>query len=221
MFGTKEDTIKQLFNNGGKAKDRIIVVYSTGENFVHLRFISKYLHQASAYHAVNPVGIRFSNVDHVSDNELLTKLRTAKINFYTLLNEEGLDGIYAFKEGTTLEGGAIDEIFTYDFIKNECSKELIRIWDMNDRRNTKSCSIDINAIRDNVYSASIECLLQRFKNDDLICDFELVDMKLVPSPTFKLIMHIRVTYNHNLESVLLNIDTEDITSYLNRMRSVQ
>ncbi|WP_210376395.1 DUF787 family protein, partial [Borreliella burgdorferi] len=65
------------------------------------------------------------------DDTVIGKLRTAKINFYSLLNETGLDGVPAFKEGVDLAGSAIDEQFTYHYIKNEAIIELIRIWNKN------------------------------------------------------------------------------------------
>ncbi len=49
VFSTKEDSIKEIFNNGKSNTDktRNIVVYSNNRDNLHLKFISVYLHQAN------------------------------------------------------------------------------------------------------------------------------------------------------------------------------
>ncbi|WP_029346997.1 DUF787 family protein, partial [Borreliella garinii] len=105
VFSTKENSIKEIFNNGkgNTEKARNIVVYSNNQDNLHLKFVSQYLHQASISHSTNPYGMPLSAVPLVDDT-VIGKLRTANINFYALLNETGLDGMPAFKEGVDLAG---------------------------------------------------------------------------------------------------------------------
>ncbi|WP_210377160.1 DUF787 family protein, partial [Borreliella garinii] len=110
VFSTKEQEIKELFKNKGNTdKARNIVVYSNNGDNLHLKFVSAYLHQASISHSVNPYGMPLSAAPLVDDN-VIGKLRAANINFYSLLNETGLDGMPAFKEGVDLAGNSIDEL---------------------------------------------------------------------------------------------------------------
>lgn len=127
---------------------------------MHLKFISAYLHQASIFHSVNPYGMPLAAVP-LLDDTAIGKLRDAKINFYSLLNETGLDGISAFKEGVGLSGKAIDELFTYHYIKNEAIVVFIRIWNKNNRQNSKLSALQLGGARDNAYTSAIECLVKK------------------------------------------------------------
>ncbi|WP_210371697.1 DUF787 family protein, partial [Borreliella garinii] len=155
VFSTKENSIKEIFNNGkgNTEKARNIVVYSNNQDNLHLKFVSQYLHQASISHSTNPYGMPLSAVPLVDDT-VIGKLRTANINFYALLNETGLDGMPAFKEGVDLAGNPIDELFTYHYIKNEAIIELIRIWNKNNRQNSKLSELQLSGARDNAYTSA-------------------------------------------------------------------
>ncbi|WP_434792918.1 DUF787 family protein, partial (plasmid) [Borreliella burgdorferi] len=180
VFSTKEQEIKELFKDQGNDKARNIVVYSNNRDNLHLKFVSQYLHQASIFHSVNPYGMSLAAVPLVDDT-VINKLRTAKINFYSLLNETGLDGMPAFKEGVDLAGSSIDELFTYHYIKNEAIIELIRIWNKNNRQNSKLSALQLSGARDNAYTSAIECLLKRFIDRGLIIEYK--NLNLILSPT--------------------------------------
>ncbi|MCD2372322.1 DUF787 family protein, partial [Borreliella burgdorferi] len=166
-------------------KERNIVVYSNNKDNLHLKFVSQYLHQASISHSVNPYGMSLAAKPLVDDT-VIGKLRTAKINFYSLLNETGLDGMPAFKEGVDLAGSAIDEQFTYHYIKNEAIIELIRIWNKNNRQNSKLSALQLSGARDNAYTSAIECLLKRFVDRGLIIQYKNLNLTISPTPQLKL-----------------------------------
>ncbi|WP_210381970.1 DUF787 family protein, partial [Borreliella garinii] len=218
VFSTKEDTIKHLFNNGKSNTDkaRNIVIYSSNQDNLHLKFISQYLHQASIFHSVNPYGMQLATVPLVDDTKI-TKLRNAKINFYSLLNETGLDGMPAFKEGVDLAGNPIDEIFTYHYIKNEAIIELIRIWNKNNRQNSKLSALQLSGARDNAYTSAIECLLKRFVDRGLIIEYKNLRLTLSPTPQLKLELSVNIAYNFSINAVALVITTQDIVDYQNSL----
>ncbi|UPA09655.1 DUF787 family protein (plasmid) [Borrelia nietonii YOR] len=218
VFATKESEIKELFKNGTNSKSKIIVIHSKGEEYLHLRFISKYLHEASIFHAVNPYGLKFSGMSPITDDSITCKLRNANINFYSLLNETGLDGVMAFKEGVTLEGTPIDELFTYHYIKSELTSELIRVWNVNGRQNSKLSELQLSGKRDNAYSAAVECMLKRFIDRNIIVAYSKLKIHISPTPELKLFLSIEITYNHSMNAVLLNITAQDINSYINSLK---
>ncbi|AAF07434.1 hypothetical protein B1U23_05165 (plasmid) [Borreliella burgdorferi] len=217
VFSTKEQEIKELFKDKGNTeKERNIAVYSNNKDNLHLKFISQYLHQASIFHAVNPYGMPLAATPLVDDT-VIGKLRTAKINFYSLLNETGLDGVPAFKEGVDLAGGAIDEQFTYHYIKNEAIIELIRIWNKNNRQNSKLSALQLSGARDNAYTSAIECLLKRFVDRGLIIEYKNLRLTLSPTPQLKLELSVNITYNFSINAVALVITTQDIVDYQNSL----
>lgn len=219
VFATKEDEIKELFKNGNSAKDRIIVFHSKGSEHIHLRFISKYLHQASIFHAVNAYGIHFSGVSTLKDDTVIGKLRKANINFYAQANEDDLYSEGMVKEGVTLDGMPIDEIFTYDYIKHECMRLIISVWNKNFRQNSKLSHAQLTGARDNAYTSAIDTLLLSFKQRYLIVDYERLSFIITPSNNqLKYILEVRITYNASINSVLLNISTEDASTYISRTR---
>ncbi|WP_210376675.1 DUF787 family protein [Borreliella valaisiana] len=219
VFSTKEQEIKGIFNNGKSNADktRNIVVYSSNKDNLHLKFISAYLHQASISHSVNPYGMPLAAVPLVDDT-LIGKLRTAKINFYSLLNETGLDGMPAFKEGVDLAGNSIDELFTYHYIKNETIIELIRIWNKNNRQNSKLSELQLSGARDNAYTSAIECMLKRFVDRGLIIQYKDLKLILSPSSNLKLELSVNITYNFSINTVALVITSQDIVDYQNSLR---
>ncbi|WP_417861782.1 DUF787 family protein (plasmid) [Borreliella americana] len=214
VFSTKEQEIKQLFNNQGNDKARNIVVYSNNRDNLHLKFVSQYLHQASISHSTNPYGMPLAAVPLVDDT-LINKLRTANINFYSLLNETGFDGIPAFKEGVDLAGSSIDELFTYYYIKNEAIIELIRIWNKNNRQNSKLSELQLSGARDNAYTSAIECMLKRFVDRGLIIDYKNLKLILSGTNQLKLELSVNITYNFSINDVALVITTQDIVDYQN------
>ncbi|WP_418454889.1 DUF787 family protein (plasmid) [Borreliella spielmanii] len=217
VFSTKEQEIKELFKAKGAAeKERNIVVYSNNKDNLHLKFISAYLHQASISHSVNPYGIPLAAVP-LLDDAVIKKLRDAKINFYSLLNETGLDGISAFKEGVDLSGKAIDEIFTYHYIKNETIVELIRIWNKNNRQNSKLSALQLSGARDNAYTSAIECLLKRFIDRGLIVEYKDLKLTLSDTKQLKLELSVNITYNFSINAVALVITSQDIVDYQNSL----
>ncbi|WP_367604262.1 DUF787 family protein (plasmid) [Borreliella burgdorferi] len=217
VFSTKEQEIKELFKDKGNTeKERNIAVYSNNKDNLHLKFISQYLHQASIFHAVNPYGMPLTATPLVDDT-VIGKLRTAKINFYSLLNETGLDGVPAFKEGVDLAGSAIDEQFTYHYIKNEAIIEIIRIWNKNNRQNSKLSALQLSGARDNAYTSAIECLLKRFVDRGLIIQYKNLRLTLSPTPQLKLELSVNITYNFSINAVSLVITTQDIVDYQNSL----
>lgn len=219
IFATKEDEIKELFKNGNKPKDRVIVFHSRGDEYIHLRFVAKYLYEASIYHAVNAYGIHFSGVTTLKDSTVIDKLRKANINFYAQANEDDLYSPGMTKEGVTLSGMSIDETFTYDYIKHECMRLLMTVWNNNFRQNSKLSSAQLEGTRDNVYTAAIDTLLLRFKQRNLIVDYERLSFIISPANNaLKYILEVRITYDASVNSVLLNISTEDASTYVTRTR---
>ncbi|WP_187981793.1 MULTISPECIES: DUF787 family protein [Borreliella] len=215
IFSTKEQEIKELFKDKSNLeKERNIVVYSNNRDNLHLKFISAYLHQASIFHSVNPYGIPLA-VKPLLDDAVIGKLRDAKINFYSLLNETGLDGISAFKEGVDLSGKAIDELFTYHYIKNEAIVELIRIWNKNNRQNSKLSALQLSGARDNAYTSAIECLLKRFIDRGLLVKYKNLKLTLSGTKQLKLELSVNITYNFSINAVTLIITSQDIVDYQN------
>ncbi|UPA18616.1 DUF787 family protein [Borrelia puertoricensis] len=218
VFATKESEVKELFKNGANSKSKIIVIHSQGDAHLHLRFISKYLHEASIFQAANPYGLKFSSLEPITDNDTISKLRNANINFYALLNETGLDGVKAFKEGVTLEGAPIDEIFTYHYIKYELTSQLIRVWNFNNRQNSKLSELQLSGKRDNAYSAAVECMLKRFIDRGVIVAYSNLKIQISPTRELKLFLSVEITYNYSMNAVLLNITAQDIQNYLNSLK---
>ncbi|WP_187981695.1 DUF787 family protein [Borreliella bavariensis] len=217
IFSTKEQEIKELFKDKSNLeKERNIVVYSNNRDNLHLKFISAYLHQASIFHSVNPYGIPLA-VKPLLDDAVIGKLRDAKINFYSLLNETGLDGISAFKEGVDLSGKAIDELFTYHYIKNEAIVELIRIWNKNNRQNSKLSALQLSGARDNAYTSAIECLLKRFIDRGLLVKYKNLKLTLSGTKQLKLELSVNITYNFSINAVTLIITSQDIVDYQNSL----
>ncbi|ATQ20318.2 DUF787 family protein [Borrelia miyamotoi] len=217
VFATKESEIKELFNNGSNAKSRIIVIHSKADEHLHLRFISRYLHEASILHSTNPYGLKFSGINPITEDDTISKLRSANINFYTLLNETGLDGIHAFKEGVTLSGKPIDELFTYDYIKYELTSKLIRVWNANNRANSKLSALQLDGKRDSAYTTTLECTLKNFIDKGIIVAYDSLSIKINPSPNLKLELSVGIIYNFSMNSVTLNITSKDIEDYLNNI----
>ncbi|WP_418909441.1 DUF787 family protein (plasmid) [Borreliella sinica] len=217
VFSTKEQEIKELFKDKGDIeKERNIVVYSNNKDNLHLKFISAYLHQASIFHAVNPYGMPLA-AKPLLDDTAIGKLRAAKINFYALLNETGLDGVSAFKEGVDLSGKAIDEIFTYHYIKNEAIVELIRIWNKNNRQNSKLSALQLSGARDNAYTSAIECLLKRFIDRGLLVEYKDLKLTLSGTKQLKLELSVNITYNFSINAATLVITSQDIVDYQNSL----
>ncbi|ACN93279.1 conserved hypothetical protein (plasmid) [Borreliella finlandensis] len=217
VFSTKEQEIKEPFNDKGNTeKARNIVVYSNNKDNLHLKFVSGYLYQASIFHSVNPYGMPLSALPLVDDT-VIGKLRTVNINFYSLLNETGLDGMPAFKEGVDLAGNPIDTLFTYHYIKNEAIVELIRIWNKNNRQNSKLSELQLNGARDNAYTSAIECLLKRFIDRGLIIEYKNLKLVLSASSQLKLELSVNITYNFSINAVALVITTQDIVDYQNSL----
>nr|WKT13948.1 DUF787 family protein [Borrelia sp. BU AG58] len=199
--------------NAGKL-DGVILVYVNDNDDLHLKFVSKYLHQASIFHSVNPYGITVK-ANPIYDASLISSLRKNNINFYSLLNETGRDGVLAFKEGVDLAGNAIDEAFTYHLLRTEATRELIRIWSRNNRQNSKLSQLKIGE-GNNVYTAGLECLFKGFTDSGLIVSFSNIKLELKASSGLALNLSIRVKYNDSFKSVVLNISSDDINDYLKR-----
>ncbi|AHH11665.1 DUF787 family protein (plasmid) [Borrelia coriaceae] len=219
VFATKESEIKELFKDSTNSKAKIIVIHSKKEEHLHLRFISKYLHEASIFHSTNPYGLKFSGMNPITDSGDIDKLRKANINFYSLLNETGLDGVKAFKEGVTLEGAAIDELFTYHYIKYELTFELIRVWNVNNRQNSKLSALQLDGKKDNAYTTAIECKLKSFIDKGMIVSYSDLHIAIQSSSSLKLLLSLNIVYNFSMNSVLLNITSQDISDYLNTLSS--
>ncbi|WP_418906351.1 DUF787 family protein (plasmid) [Borreliella tanukii] len=217
VFSTKEQEIKELFKDKGDIeKEGNIVVYSNNRDNLHLKFVSAYLHQASIFHSVNPYGMPLA-AKPLLDDAVIKKLRDTKINFYSLLNETGLDGISAFKEGVDLTGKSIDKIFTYHYIKNEAIVELIRIWNKNNRQNSKLSALQLSGARDNAYTSAIECLLKRFIDRGLIVEYKDLKLTLSGTKQLKLELSVNITYNFSINAVTLVITSQDIVDYQNSL----
>ncbi|WKC58455.1 DUF787 family protein [Borrelia sp. P9F1] len=179
----------------------------------HIKFIAQYLHQASMFHATNPYGIKIKSEPIITDTELISSLRKSNINFYTLLNETGYDGVLAVKEGVDLAGRPIDEIFTYYYIKNKATEELIRVWNNNNRSNSKLSAAQLEGASSNVYTSALEVLFKRFKDNGLLFSYKDIKLKIEPiDSSLRVSLSIMVQYNHSFNAVELKITTEDINS---------
>ncbi|UPA18986.1 DUF787 family protein (plasmid) [Borrelia puertoricensis] len=196
-------------------RDRSIFIYDSGEDNLHLKFMAKYLHEASIFHATNPYGITL-RAKPIYDATLIGHLRRSNINFYSLLNETGRDGVLAFKEGVDCSGRPIDESFTYYFLKNESTRELIRIWNRNNRQNSKLSQLKFADGRPNAYTAGLECLFKEFKERELIVSFGDIKFGLKADNALGLNLSIRIKYNDSFKSVVLNISSDDINDYLRK-----
>ncbi|ASQ29661.1 hypothetical protein CDQ96_04445 (plasmid) [Borrelia miyamotoi] len=196
-------------------RDGIIIAYDKYNDNLHLKFTAKYLHEASIFHAVNPYGMTFKTKP-IYDATLINELRKNNINFYSLLNETGRDGVLAFKEGVDLSGMPIDEAFTYYLLKNESTRELIRIWNSNNRQNSKLSQLRFKEGKFNAYTAGLECLFKEFKERGLIISFGDIRFKLKADDVLGLGLSIRIKYNDSFKSVILNINSDDIKDYLRK-----
>ncbi|AFI31673.1 DUF787 family protein, partial [Borrelia crocidurae] len=94
--------------------------------------------------------------------------------------------------------------------------ELIRIWNLNNRQNSKLSALQLSGQRDNAYTSAIECMLERFIERRLIVAYSKLKLTLSPNPKLKLILSVSITYNFSMNGVLLNITTEDIEDFTNR-----
>lgn len=215
VISTKENSLPNFLKGKDKSEFKnIIAVYSGNEN-LHLKFAAMYLHQASIFHAVNPYGM-ILNSTPIYDDSLIDSLRKANINFYSLLNETGNDGILAFKEGVTLSGDLIDEAFTLYYIKNEAIKELIRIWNKNSRANSKLSSLNLDGNLPNEYTAGLECFFHELKERGLIVFYKEIRLKINSSEGLSLSLEVALKYNDSLNSVNLIITAQEINEYLRR-----
>ncbi|UPA12650.1 DUF787 family protein [Borrelia venezuelensis] len=196
-------------------RDKAILIYDSGEDNLHLKFMAKYLHEASIFHATNPYGMTL-RAKPIYDATLISHLRRSNINFYSLLNETGRDGVLAFKEGVDCSGGPIDESFTYYLLKNESTRELIRIWNRNNRQNSKLSQLKFADGRPNAYTAGLECLFKEFKERGLIVSFGDIKFGLKADNALGLSLSIRIKYNDSFKSVVLNISSDDINDYLRK-----
>ncbi|APR65359.1 DUF787 family protein (plasmid) [Borrelia anserina] len=196
-------------------RDGVILMYDSGSDNLHLKFIAKYLHEANIFHATNPYGMTLRSKP-VYDATLISELRRNNINFYSLLNETGRDGVLAFKEGVDCAGRSIDEMFTYYLLKNEATRELIHIWNGNNRQNSKLSQLKFSDGKPNAYTAGLECLFKEFKERGLIVSFGDIKFGLKADNVLGLSLSIRIKYNDSFKSVVLNIGSDDINDYLRR-----
>ncbi|AYE37005.1 hypothetical protein DB313_05760 (plasmid) [Borrelia turcica IST7] len=219
---TSRDLPTALKSKKGRQLENLILFYNkettnkegaSEYDNTHIKFISQYLHQASMFHATNPYGIRIKAEPIITDTELISSLRGSNINFYTLLNETGYDGILAIKEGVDLAGRPIDEIATYAYIKNKATEELIRIWNANNRSNSKLSTIQLEGASPNVYTSALEVLFKRFKDNGLIFSFSDIKFKIEPiDNALRMSLSVMIQYNHSLNTVELKITAEDINA---------
>ncbi|AYE36827.1 hypothetical protein DB313_04835 (plasmid) [Borrelia turcica IST7] len=215
VLSTKsKDLPKELKDKNASELDGVILVYVGDNEHLHLKFVSKYLHQASIFHSVNPYGITLK-ANPIYDATLISSLRKNNINFYSLLNETGRDGVLAFKEGVDVAGNPIDEAFTYHLLKTEATRELIRIWSRNNRQNSKLSQLKVKE-GNNAYTAGLECLFKGFRDAGLIVSFSDIKLELKASSGLALDLSIRVKYNDSFKSVILNISSDDINDYLKK-----
>ncbi|AJA90730.1 hypothetical protein OY14_04585 (plasmid) [Borreliella chilensis] len=215
IFASKDNSLPSFLKDKDKAElKNIIAVYSDNEN-LHLKFAAMYLHQASIFHAVNPYGM-ILNSTPIYDDSLIDSLRKSNINFYSLLNETGNDGILAFKEGVCLSGNPIDEAFTLYYIRNEAIKELIRIWNKNNRANSKLNALNLDCNLPNEYTAGLECFFHELKQRGLIVFYKQVRLKINSSEGLNLSLEVALKYNDSFNSVNLVITTQEINEYLRR-----
>ncbi|WP_024653714.1 DUF787 family protein [Borrelia persica] len=196
-------------------RDGVILIYDSGHDNLHLKFIAKYLYEASIFHSVNPYGMTLRS-NPIYDPTLIDSLRRNNINFYSLLNETGRDGVFAFKEAVDCSSMPIDEAFTYYLLKNESTRELIRIWNHNNRQNSKLGELKFADGRPNAYTAGLECLFKEFKERGLVVSFSDIKFTLKKDNILGLNLSISVKYNDSFKSVVLNISSSDINDYLRR-----
>ncbi|WP_215540964.1 DUF787 family protein, partial [Borreliella bavariensis] len=116
-----------------------------------------------------------------------------------------------------LSGKAIDELFTYHYIKNEAIVELIRIWNKNNRQNSKLSALQLSGARDNAYTSAIECLLKRFIDRGLLVKYKDLNLTLSGTKQLKLELSVNITYNFSINDVALVITTQDIVDYQNSL----
>ncbi|MBB6031891.1 hypothetical protein HNR35_000894 [Borreliella spielmanii] len=215
VISTKDNTLSNFLKGKDKGEFKnIIAVYSGNEN-LHLKFTAMYLHQASIFHAVNPYGM-ILNSTPIYDDSLIESLRKSNINFYSLLNETGNDGILAFKEGVSLSGDPIDEAFTLYYIRNEAIKELIRIWNKNSRANSKLSALNLDGNLPNEYTAGLECFFHELKQRGLIVFYKEIKVKIDSSQGLSLSLEVALKYNDSFNSVNLIITAQEINEYLRR-----
>ncbi|WPM06400.1 DUF787 family protein (plasmid) [Borreliella sinica] len=215
VVSTKDSSLPNFLKGKDKSElKNIIAVYNGNEN-LHLKFVAMYLHQASIFHAVNPYGM-ILNSTPIYDDSLIDSLRKSNINFYSLLNETGNDGILAFKEGVSLSGDPIDEAFTLYYIKNEAIKELIRLWNKNNRANSKLGSLNLDDNLPNEYTAGLECFFHELKERGLIIFYKKIKLKVNSSSGLSLSLEVALKYNDSFNSVNLIITAQEINEYLRR-----
>ncbi|MCD2319932.1 DUF787 family protein, partial [Borreliella burgdorferi] len=95
--------------------------------------------------------------------------------------------------------------------------ELIRIWNKNNRQNSKLSALQLSGARDNAYTSAIECLLKRFVDRGLIIEYKNLSLTLSPTPQLKLELSVNITYNFSINAVALVITTQDIVDYQNSL----
>ncbi|MCD2401458.1 DUF787 family protein [Borreliella bissettiae] len=216
VISAKDGNLPNFLKGKDKSELKNVIAVYAGNQNLHLKFTSVYLHQASIFHAVNPYGMILNSVP-VYDDFLIDSLRKSNINFYSLLNETGNDGILAFKEGVSLSGDPIDEAFTLFYIKNEAIKELIRIWNKNNRANSKLGALNLDGSLPNEYTAGLECFFHELKQKGLIVSYKQIKLKVNSSEGFSLSLEVALKYNDSFNSVNLVITTQEINEYLRRV----
>lgn len=214
VISTKDGNLPDFLKGKDKSELKNVIAVYGGQN-LHLKFTAVYLHQASIFHAVNPYGMILNSAP-IYDDSLIDSLRKSNINFYSLLNETGNDGILAFKEGVSLSGDPIDETFTLFYIKNEAIKELIRIWNKNNRANSKLGALNLDSNLPNEYTAGLECFLHELKQRGLIVSYKEIKLKINSSEGLSLSLEVALKYNDSFNSVNLVITAQEINEYLRR-----
>ncbi|MBB6213398.1 DUF787 family protein (plasmid) [Borreliella californiensis] len=217
IISTKDGNLPNFLKGKDKSElKNVIAVYGGGgSQDLHLKFAAVYLHQASIFHAVNPYGM-ILNSSPIYDDFLIDSLRKSNINFYSLLNETSNDGILAFKEGVSLSGDPIDEAFTLFYIKNEATKELIRVWNKNNRANSKLGALNLDGNLPNEYTAGLECFFHELKQKGLIISYKQIKLKVNSSKGLSLSLEVALKYNDSFNSVNLVITAQEISEYLRR-----
>ncbi|WP_151060724.1 DUF787 family protein [Borreliella turdi] len=215
VISTKENNLPNFLKGKDKSEFKSIIAFYSGNENLHLKFAAMYLHQASIFHAVNPYGM-ILNCTPIYDDSLIDSLRKSNINFYSLLNETGNDGILALKEGVSLSGDPIDEAFTLYYIRNEAIKELIRIWNKNSRANSKLSALNLDGNLPNEYTAGLECFFHELKERGLIVFYKEIRLKINSSQGLSLSLEVALKYNDSFNSVNLIITAQEINEYLRR-----
>ncbi|WKC90391.1 DUF787 family protein [Borreliella carolinensis] len=216
VISAKDGNLPNFLKGKDKSELKNVIAVYAGNQNLHLKFTAVYLHQASIFHAVNPYGMILNSVP-VYDDFLIDSLRKSNINFYSLLNETGNDGILAFKEGVSLSGDPIDEAFTLFYIKNEAIKELIRIWNKNNRANSKLGALNLDGNLPNEYTAGLECFFHELKQKGFIVSYKQIELKVNSSEGLSLSLSVALKYNDSFNSVNLVITTQEINEYLRRV----